>query len=155
MSKKHMSIAILLAGTLILSGIYIYRMFHHGELANKPIWALMQSFAAKKEYTPSHTRGIEIEPLFVKDGITYKNKFYDLLGIPTRNVNLPYYWIITNIHIDNDISLPTRVFTMADADVFYLPCDYLDNLSSKEEIDSVVHEFLRKRCIQGGNSTNY
>lgn len=113
-----MSITILLAGIFILSGVYIYRIFHHGELANKPIWALMQSFSAKEEYTPPHTLTIKIKPVFVKNAIKYKKKHYDLLGIPTRNFKFPYYWIITNIHIDNDISLPMRVFTMADGDAF-------------------------------------
>jgi hypothetical protein len=138
----------LLVGLFILLGMYVYRIFHHGELANKPIWALMQSFAAKEEYTPPHTLGVKIEPVFVKDAIKYK-KTYDLLGIPTKNVQFPYYWIITNTHIDNDTSLPMRVFTMADGDVFYLPCDYLDNLSSKEKIDIIAYEFLRERCIKG------
>lgn len=150
MRKNHIIIPILLTGLLLLFGVYIYRIFHHGELANKPIWALMQSFAAKEEYTPPHTLGVKIEPVFVKNAIKYDNKFYDLLGIPTRNVKFPYYWIASNIHIDNDVSLPMRIFIMADGDVFYLPCDYLDNLSSKEEIDSVANKFLRERCIKDG-----
>lgn len=147
MSKKYIAIVMLLVGMFVLTGIYFYRMFHHGELANKPIWALMQSFAAKEQYTPPHTLTIKIEPVFFQKAIKYKNNTYDLLGIPTRNVKFPYYWIITNTHVDDDNSLPMRVFTMADGEIFYLPCDYLDNLSSKEEIDSVVHEFLSKRCI--------
>lgn len=73
MSKNNIVMPFLLAGLFILLGMYVYRIFHHGELANKPIWALMQSFAAKEEYTPPHTLGVKIEPVFVKDAIKYKN----------------------------------------------------------------------------------
>lgn len=72
MSKIHISILILLAGMLILSVGYVCRIFHHGELANKPIWAAMQSFAAKEEFNPPYTRNMKIEPVFFKGVIKYK-----------------------------------------------------------------------------------
>lgn len=74
---------------LVCLGLIFFRSvclsdFHHGELANKPIWALMQSFAEKEEYTSHRIIGKEVKPTFVKGAIEYNNKAYDLLGIPTK-----------------------------------------------------------------------
>ncbi|EQA0456765.1 hypothetical protein FZN26_25315 [Escherichia coli] len=147
MSKNCLMVLVCL-GLIFFLGVYFYRIFHHGELANKPIWALMQSFAEKEEYTSHRIIGKEVKPTFVKGAIEYNNKAYDLLGIPTKNVRFPYYWIITNAHVDNDKSLPMRIFIMADGNDFYLSCDYVDDLVLKEKIDVVASNFLKTRCTK-------
>lgn len=97
MSKGCLVVMAVFISLLLWGGEYVYRIFHHGELANRPVWALIQGFAAKEEYMPPHTLEMKIGPIFVKDAIKYKNKTDDLLAMPSKNVKFPYFWIITNI----------------------------------------------------------
>lgn len=71
---------------------------------------------------------------------------YDLLGIPTDDGKFPYSWIITNTHVDNDVTIPERVYEMGGQGKLNISCDYLNELINTEKIDSVVNAYLKKQC---------
>ncbi len=130
---------------LILGGGYTYRIFHHGELANKPFYVALQSFAERGEYNPPATINKEIVPLFVRQGIKYKGQSFDLLGIATKDEQSPYFWIVTNTHENTEP--PDHVFSISSGAKFYLYCRDLDKLEKEEKIDINVKYFLKKKCI--------
>jgi len=146
MNKGCLIVMAVFISLLFWGGEYIYRVFHHGELANKPFYVVLQAFSERTEYNPPVTLDKVIVPLFFKQEIKYKEKFFDILGIPTKDDKSPYFWIITNTH--EDAEPPDYVFSINAGAQFYLPCGYLDELDKDENIDSVVRDFLSIRCVK-------
>lgn len=146
MSKGCLIVLVVFISLLLLGGMYIYRIFHNGELANKPFYVALQSFAERSEYNPPITISKEIAPIFVRQGIKYKSRYFDLLGIATKDEQSPYFWIVTNTH--ENAEPPDYVFSINAGAQFYLYCSYLDKLEKAEKIDIVVRNFLKRHCIK-------
>ncbi|AUO66528.1 hypothetical protein WM46_18260 [Citrobacter freundii complex sp. CFNIH2] len=152
MNKRYLVVLIMFIVSLLFLGGLIYRIFTHGELANKPFYVLLQGFAERSEYNSPFTLNKEIVPVFIKQAINYKGQSYDILGISTKNEKSPYFWIITNTH--ENAEPPDYVFSISEGTQFYLSCNYLDRLEKKERIDNMVSEFLRKHCINDEKLSN-
>lgn len=146
MTKGCLVAILIILAFIISGGAYIYRVFIYGELANKPFYVCLQGFAERREYNPPLTENKKVTPIFVKGGIVYNDKEYDLLGIPTKDKMFPYFWIVTNIP-NRDISNSDHVFSINAGSKFYLSCDFLDKLEKKEEVIDVVKKYLRSRCM--------
>lgn len=142
MSKFYIFVFIAL---FLWLGGYIYYIFNYGELANKPFYVELQGFATKTNKNHSMISKGKVTPVFIKEGIIFQHQGYDMLGIPTKDKDFPYFWIVTNAH--DDSAPPDYVFSITEGDKFYLPCNYLQNLARLQKIDDLVYDFLQKRCI--------
>jgi hypothetical protein len=116
-------------------------MFTHGELGNKEIYGAMQGLEVSYRNKNNHH-----QPIFLRKNILLSGKRkLDLLGMPSDDENFPYFWVVTNAHVDNDITVPEKVYEMGQGN-FYLTCSHLDGLNKKENIDKVVYNYLKKQC---------
>lgn len=148
MNKGCLAYILLCTLPFVLGGLYVHHLFSYGELANKSLYSKLQGFAAKQKYNPPFTLGFKITPLYIKSAFKNEGFSYDLLGIPTGDRGAPYFWVVTNTHIMNDPTSSDTVFIVSSGDGFNLPCGYFYELTLKENVDPVVYEFLRVRCIQ-------
>lgn len=134
---------------------YIYLVFTTGEWSEKniAIWNemhLVNRFYVKNILLEKNTLK---KPMFFRKKINYAGKNYDLLAVPSIINNdpaNPYIWIITNTHVDDDYSLPYRIYITpgyaGDKDSFYIKCDYLHKIEKEERFDPIVSQFMHKRC---------
>ncbi|HGG5532631.1 TPA: hypothetical protein ACJG01_004712 [Salmonella enterica subsp. salamae serovar 21:z10:[z6]] len=134
----------------ILLVIIIYGLryfFTHGELGGKPIYANLQAISEESRYNPPYTMNNPAPPVFIRKAFKYFYSGYDVLGIPTGDSLSPYFWIVTNTHANNDPSSPEDVCYVTSGRGFKLSCGYLNALIEKDNIDLVVEEFLKNRCV--------
>ncbi|MBF7992906.1 hypothetical protein [Rahnella laticis] len=138
MKKIYLILGLSLAVFIAWVAAGIYNMFTHGELGNKEIYGSMQGIELSyREQGNNH------QPIYLRGALLSGR--YDLLGMSSNDKKFPYFWIITNTHVDDDITVPEKVYEMGQGE-FSISCNYLDNLNRKERIDTTVYYYLKNQC---------
>lgn len=81
--------------------VFLFLIYHSILIDPKPIFAKLQDIAEREEYNHPYLDNKKVELVFLKKQFTYKDKYYDVLGIPIENKKFPYFWLVTNHHIKN------------------------------------------------------
>lgn len=105
------------------------------ELTQASVWADLQGL----EYTHRSLPGLKM-PMLLEGAINSSK--YNVLGVRGLSERTPYVWIVLN-----DNAGANGVYAMPSNVNFHLSCIYLKELESREDIDSVADQFLKRRCI--------
>lgn len=145
--KLHHLVYLIMILIFLRASYYAYRLVYFSEYSHQKIWAAIVNINDSYSRQYIHDKKM-VAPIFFKNKIKTDRGYYDLLGVQSNDKYFPYTWIITNIHFDNNDSLPERVYIVFNGagNDFYLPCSYVVSLVYKEKIDYVVSEYLRKKC---------
>jgi hypothetical protein len=129
-------VSILLGAVLLaLVGAYSWYIFHHGELADKPYWAALQSV----EYKNRPNR--DARPLLE---MNVDGAGSDAVGVPGGDSAGTRVWVMLNVADSegDSMALPRGVALNGG-------CGQLERMVKGREVLPVVRKFLFKGCAAG------
>jgi hypothetical protein len=106
------------------------------ELTQATLWGDLQGI----EFQHRSLRDLQA-PVLLRKAVG--NEDYDVLGVRSEDRRYPYVWIILNTNAKEN-----GIFSMPHEADYTLPCGYLRELESREQIDEKVLKALDLHCIE-------
>jgi hypothetical protein len=134
--NSFVRITYLLAG-LAAAGLafYFWYTFHHGELADKPYWAALQSVEYKNR--PNRDAGLLLE-------MNVDGSGSDAVGVPGGEPAGTRVWVMLNVadFAGDPLVLPQGV-------ALDVRCGALERVVKGREVLPAVRKYLFRRCTPG------
>lgn len=125
-------LSLLGAALLVLVAGYFWFIFHHGELADKPYWAALQSV----EY--GNRSAQDASPLLLSN---IGGTGADAVGLRSQSASYPRVWVILN-QTDSD----GEPYVMPKGVSFAADCQELGRQINGRKIEPSVRSFLFRGC---------
>jgi hypothetical protein len=114
---------------------YVYQLFWNSELAEKPVWAMLQSL----EYRHRGDANANVPVLL--DNVSGSG--YMVVGLPTGDAQFPRAWIVLN-----EAAPLSSVYILPGDHPFSVSCSFVEDLRRKTEIVYPVWLMLKRHCTR-------
>jgi hypothetical protein len=114
---------------------YAYQLFWNSELAEKPVWAMLQSLEYRHRGDANASESVLLNNV--------SGSGYMIVGLPTGDAQFPRVWIILN-----EAAPFSSVYIMPGDHPFSLSCSFVEDLGRKTKVVRQVWFMLMRHCTR-------